>query len=366
MTRLLIDARLGWGSGIGRFVANVVPRVAAKLPNTDMTLRVHHTDGARVREAVALHANLAVQESDVRPFTLSEQRVIPRASHSHDLTWFTNYFVPLGFGEPFIANVHDLLHQEPELFATNPLKRRLSHLAFRHVARNARGVFYLSRSTKRAFEQRYGAPRNPCVVGCGIDHDGWPLFDPMDPPVKVPRLLIVAAAKQHKNFRIALDAFARATIPSHWRLTIVTPDDKLRSSIDLGGLASVSAKIEFEQGLSNSALSELYAKTAVVLMPSRYEGFGLPLAEGLQAGAQCIASTASALVEVGQGARVTYVDPDDLEGWITAIEAECRRFDTGQVSDIERAANMHHALQYRWDDVAERTAFVINRVISRI
>ena len=256
MKRLLIDARLGWGSGIGRFVANVVPRVAAKLPDVTMTLRVHQTDGPRVHEAVALHDNLTVQESDIRPFTLSEQRVIPRASRGYDLTWFTNYFVPLGFREPFVANVHDLLHQEPQLFATDPMKRMLSYLAFRHVARNARAAFYLSRFTRRSFEQRFGNPCNPCVVGCGIDHDGWRWFDPVKPPQKEPRLLIVAAAKQHKNFRIALDAFARATIPPHWRLTIVTPDDELRSSIDLGSLASVSAKIEFEQGLSNSALSE--------------------------------------------------------------------------------------------------------------
>lgn len=361
----MIDARVGWGSGIGRVVANTVPRVGRLLPDVRFTLRTMAADADRAERAVAGLPNIAVEPLDVAPFSLAEQRIVPGASRGYDLTWFTNYFVPLGFRAPFVANVHDMLHQERALFPASPVKRTLSHLAFRHVGQRALGVFYLSRFTQREFERRYGTPQRPVVVSCGIDHDGWALFPPDSPPPKQPRLLVVAAAKLHKNFAIAIDAFSRARIADRWRMTIITPNDKLRSSINLPGMAAAGDRIEFAQGLSNDALRALYGETAIVLVPSYYEGFGLPLAEGLQAGAQCIASTAAALVEVGQGARLTFIDPDDRDGWVKAIEDECARFDAGGVSADERSANSRHALQYCWDKVAQRVASTIGDVIAR-
>jgi hypothetical protein len=112
-------------------------------------------------------------------------------------------------------------------------------------------------------------------------------------------------------------------------------------------------------------LRQVFADTAILLMPSLYEGFGLPLAEGLQAGAQCISSTASSLVELGQGARITFVDAMDLEGWTAAIEAECGRFDAGRVSRAETSANMQHALLFTWDDVAQRAAHLLETVLKQ-
>lgn len=347
-------------------VANTVPRVAQILPEIQFTLRTTSSDSQRATAAMRSLPNITIETLDIAPFSLEEQFHIPRASTGHELTWFTNYCVPLGFRAPFVANVHDMLHQERTLFPAGAAKRTLSHLAFRHVGRRALGVFYLSRFTQREFERRYGVPRNPSVVSCGIDHDGWELFPPATPPVKHPRLLVVAAAKFHKNFRIAIDAFLRADIGEHWRMTIITPDDKLRSSIELSEMAAAGSRVDFAQGLSNDALRTLYGETAIVLIPSFYEGFGLPLAEGLQAGAQCIASTASALVEVGQGAQLTFVDPEDLGGWVKAIEDECARFDHGEVPDAERTANMQLAAGYSWDSVAGRTAEIIKRVISTL
>lgn len=359
---ILIDARLGWGSGIGRFVANTVPRVVDLMPHARFDIAVLSGDAPRAAAIAAARANLTVREIDAAPFSLAEQRVLPGVARDYDLTWFTNYFVPLLVRSRFVANVHDMIHQEPALFPANAVKRHLSHRAFGHVAARASGVFYLSRFTQRAFEGRYGRPQRPQVVSCGVDHDDWEVFDPDAPPPKKRQLLIVAAAKQHKNSAMAINAFKRARIEDGWTLKIITPNDKLRSSIDLSGAAGTADRVSFAQGLSNQALRTLYGETAIVLNPSCYEGFGLSLVEGLQAGAQCIASTAAALVEVGLGSDVTYVPPDDLEGWTFAIERECARFDAGDVLPTTVTANMRHALQYRWKSVAERTVEVLNDV----
>ena len=364
MTSILIDARLGWGSGIGRYVANNVPLVAQRMPDVTFDLLVGEDDRAAAQKVASLASNVRPVISPLRAFSLAEQLRLPGLASGYDLTWFTNYWVPLAFRAPFVVAVHDMIHLEPNLFPASPAKRLLSQLTFRHVAARAKGIGFGSRFTQREFERRFDTRARSIVTGYGIDHAGYELFDPAQQPDKKSHLLIVAAAKKHKNFKIAIEAFADAKIASHWQLTIITPNDNLRSSIDLEGMSMAARNVVFKQGVSNSELRTIYGETAILLMPSLYEGFGLPLAEGLQAGAVCIASTAQSLVELGQGAEVTFVNSNDLQGWVQAIETECARFDAGQVSPAARAANMRHSMKFNWAGVADRTAEMLTDVLS--
>lgn len=363
MTSILVDARLSWASGIGRYVANTLPLVAADMPEIAFDLLVTHDNVERARGSCAGVPNIAVTSTDMEAFTLAEQWRVRPYARRHDLTWFTNYWVPLSFRAPFVVAVHDMLHQEPALFPASFAKRVLSRRTFAHVARHASAVMYGSRFTQREFERRFGVPRASAVTSYGIDHRGWRLFDAGNPPVKARHLLLVAAPKQHKNFEIAVQAFVRSQLAPGWTLTLILPQKDLRSSIDVAALVRENGSIEVRTALSNDELRAVYEESAILLMPSFYEGFGLPLAEGLQAGALCISSTAESLVELAQGASVTWVNPRDLEGWVMAIEDACSRWDAGNVDRGMLADNMRHAASFRWRDVAERTSAVIDRVL---
>lgn len=363
MTSILVDARLSWASGIGRYVANTVPLVAADMPQIAFELLVTHEYVERARTACAAVGNVTVTATDMEAFTLAEQWRMRAYAKGHDLTWFTNYWVPLSFRAPFIVAVHDMLHLEPALFTASFVKHKLSRLTFAHVAKRAEGVLFGSRFTQREFERRFGAARDSVVAGYGIDHQGWHLFDPEAPPAKGRRIVLVAAPKAHKNFEIAIQAFVRAALPPGWTLTLILPQKNLRSSIDVEALVRTNHNIEARTAVSNDELHTIYADSAILLMPSFYEGFGLPLAEGLQAGALCISSTAESLIELGQGANVSWVNPRDLVGWTMAIEDACRRWDSGTVDTKTLADNMRHAASFRWRGVAERTSTAIDRIL---
>ena len=362
--RILIDARLGWGSGIGRYVTNTVPLVAGLLPYVKFDLLVGADDLASANAVAARAPNVHPIVSPLRAFSLGEQLHFPGVAKGYDLVWFTNYWVPLAFRGRYYAMVHDMLHLECNLFPASLPKRVLSYLTFRHVAKSAAAISFLSRFSQREFERRFETKAQMAVASCGMDHADWQMFDPQHPPQKERRLLVVAAAKKHKNFRIAVDAFLHAKIPPEWRLTIVTPHDKLRSSIDLHAFVESASRVDFRQGLTNAELRDLYGSTAILLMPSLYEGFGLPLAEGLQAGAICISSTAASLVEVGQGADITYCNANDLQGWIAAIETECSRSDSGEIDHIITSKNMRHASKFAWAEVAQKISKLITGVLD--
>lgn len=366
MTSILVDARLGWGSGIGRYVANTVPLVGQRMPDVHFDILITGGDSVVAEALTQLAPNLRAVVSPLRAFSIAEQRRLPRMAQGYDLTWFTNYWVPLAFRSPFVVAVHDMIHLEPALFPASRVKRKLSQLTFRHVAAHAQGIGFGSRFTQREFERRFATAAQVSVTGYGIDHAGYALFDPEHIPEKKPHLLIVAAAKKHKNFRIAIEAFSKADVAAHWQLTIITPNDSLRSSIDLEAMSLTARNVVFKQGVSNAELRTIYGETAILLMPSLYEGFGLPLAEGLQAGAGCIASTAPSLVELGQGADVTFVNGNDLAGWVQAIETECARFDAGTVNPAAIAANMRHVMKFNWAGVADRTADMLTDALSAV
>jgi glycosyltransferase involved in cell wall biosynthesis len=69
----------------------------------------------------------------------------------------------------------------------------------------------------------------------------------------------------------------------------------------------------------DARLERLYADCAFSVMPSVYEGFGLPVIESFAHGRPVIASTGGALPEVVNGLSPC-LDPDDREGWTALVE----------------------------------------------
>jgi glycosyltransferase involved in cell wall biosynthesis len=74
----------------------------------------------------------------------------------------------------------------------------------------------------------------------------------------------------------------------------------------------LNGKVKLTGFVSNAALVELYQKARCLFFPSLYEGFGLPLLEGLACGLPAACSNTSSLPEVG-GGLANYFDPYNVE-----------------------------------------------------
>ena len=74
----------------------------------------------------------------------------------------------------------------------------------------------------------------------------------------------------------------------------------------------LSGKVQFTGFVEDAALPALYQKARCLFFPSLYEGFGLPVLEGLACGLPVASSNTSALPEVG-GELVTYFDPYNID-----------------------------------------------------
>ena len=113
--------------------------------------------------------------------------------------------------------------------------------------------------------------------------------------------------------------------------------------------------------LSDPELATFYAGAIAVLVPSRYEGFGLPALEAMACGAPVIAADAGAHREIlGQAGLL--ISPDSPEEW---KEAARRVFRDDLLRAQLKDRGEDRSSRFTWDDCAQQTIEVYRRALSR-
>ncbi len=150
----------------------------------------------------------------------------------------------------------------------------------------------------------------------------------------VPYLLYPAITYPHKNHRILLEAFARLRGDAGGSVLVLTggaagAEAEVAERIDGLGLTE---RVWRTGRVTQARLDALYAGASAVVVPSRYEGFGLPALEAMQRGCPVAVARAGSLPEVV--GEESLVDPDDVTAWTDAMQALL------SMSDAERSARV--------------------------
>jgi glycosyltransferase involved in cell wall biosynthesis len=122
------------------------------------------------------------------------------------------------------------------------------------------------------------------------------------------------------------------------------------------GLADAITHIS---GLARAELAEVYRRSAVVVIPSEAEGFGLPMIEALACGAAVVASDIPALREAG-GPAAVYMPVGDVGAWAEAVAKVL----TDPAAAPPRAGRQAWASRFSWAAHAETIARAYHRLLQ--
>ena len=170
--------------------------------------------------------------------------------------------------------------------------------------------------------------------------------------------LVVGDPSPRKNLAMLLDIWDDVSRETGLVLVAVGPEG-WRSRTTRARLDALrdSGKVVWAGRVPDEQLRWCYDQAHMVLIPSREEGFGLPVVEALALGAPVIASTDPALVEVGAGLP-RHVAADDAAGWARAIV---------DVAGRPRGARPPGSVPFpTWDECAAGTVDAYRLAISRV
>jgi glycosyltransferase involved in cell wall biosynthesis len=248
--------------------------------------------------------------------------------------------LPLGLRIPAVVTIHDLsFERDPALMG------RLDRLVFKAVvpraARRAARVLAVSERTRRDVRELYGVPDERIVVTPnGVD----PVFTPGN-GTPGDYLLFVGAIQERKGPLVAVETAARLGRT----LVVVGPEKEPQLARELERRGA-----DLRGWVEKPELAELYRRAAAVLVPSRFEGFGLPVVEAMACGAPVVATPEPALREVAGDAAV-FAEPDAFPAAVERALAERERL---------RAAGLERVRAFSWAETARRTAQVYREVLA--
>ena len=275
-------------------------------------------------------------------------------------------------GMPLVTTIHHPITRDRDIALANEphpgmrllIRRWHNFLRMqKKVAGQLRHIITVSEASKRDIVEAFATnPANIHVLYNGVDCNE---FRPLVQITREPfRIITTASADQPlKGTQHLLPALARIkrTMPQI-QLTFIGKPRPGGITEQLINELQLQDNIEFVHGITGEEINRLYARANVAIVPSEYEGFGLPAAEAMASGIPLISSDGGALPEVvGEaGVIVPAGDPSAIADALAMLlkDPQKRR----QLSKAGRERMLNH---FDWQVVARRLTDYYMQVIAR-
>lgn len=305
---------------------------------------------------------------------LLEQTWLPLACIGNrlDCLWSPGYTAPFWAPCPQAVTIPDLQYKsQPEDMSR--LERYTLDTLVRMACKRSSVIFTISAFSKNeVVKYRFAPAEKIHAVLLGVD----PTFGKIASneerrrilsaylPVVTPYILCVAHTYPHKNINLLIDAFHQLEDEIPHNLVIVGKprrgEDVVAQSVR--NLNNPSRLYRFKDGLPYEVLQIFYQGADIFVLPSAYEGFGLPVIEAMMAGVPVVSTRAGSLPEVG-GAYVSYAETIAAADIAEEIRRVTNFSGAERKKRIEQARNW--AADFTWSRSAKELYAVCRKVCRK-
>lgn len=359
-------------SGVGTYTNNLLEHLG-QLPKTEILLLAHYiAHGMRLDD----RSVSSIVDSANRNFRLNKtfwmQAVLPwnLLGLRTDICHFTNGVASFWTPCPTVVTIHDMTlwkfpqyHYHRRLLAMRPF--------ITLAARRAAAIIAVSQATKLDVIRTFGVDESRVHV---IHEAPAPQFRPLSSmeilePVRRRYnltgrfVLYVGTIEPRKNLVRLLEAFAHLRNADNLRHTLVLvgdrgwKDDAVFAAVER---LALDGAVRFLGYVPIDDLVVLYNLADVLVFPSLYEGFGLPVVEAMACGTPVITSPNGSLKEVA-GTAAEYVNPMDIESIAEGLRGVLQ--DQSRREEL-RSRGLAHVAGFSWDTAARQTLRLYEKTIS--
>jgi glycosyltransferase involved in cell wall biosynthesis len=285
--------------------------------------------------------------------------------------WFCPliYALPLDAPVPIVTTIPDLQHEYyPDFFTSDELALRA--MGYPHSCRVATATIGISQHVADELVRLYDIPPER-VFATPLALDQSYQLSPPDIDLLLNRtrlkfrldndfIFYPANGWRHKNHEILIEALhlARQRAP-HLRLVLTGCEldviDRLRPLIRRHRLQGAVRHLGY---VTRDDVAGLYAACKLLVFPSLFEGFGLPLLEAMHFGTPIACSNVGSLPEVG-GDAVLFFDPHKADEVASAIT---RGIEDDQLRARLIAAGREQVLRFSYTRTAQLTLAVFEKI----
>ena len=355
--QLLLFDRL---EGIGRFAYETLWRMCSNHPEHDFLFISDRPTDARWNFPNNVHwISTRLPSRHPLLWYLRFHWEIPRMLKKYGADVFLSpdgWSVPSAL--PKLVVLHDLNFLEaPENI---PL---LTRLYFKHFfpiyARQAQVLVTVSQFSAQDIQQRLGIPASKVSVvynAAGTDFN--PLEESKINQIRAqfnqgkPYLVFVGAQLPRKNIPRLLQALDAIWSENPQAPNLLLVGEPMWSGTELNSVVKTmknSTKLNFTGRLQRPQVAEVIGAADGLLLPSLFEGFGIPVLEAMACGVPVLTSNSTSLPEVAADAAVL-VNPTDVQHIKQGIEQLLYNQELRQQS-IEKGLN--RSAQFSWEQSAE-------------
>jgi glycosyltransferase involved in cell wall biosynthesis len=366
--RIAIDARLSYyvQGGITQYTLNLIRALAAIDRENEYLVFQRRPD----QRTIASQQNFrrvslrAPTHHPLEQYVLGAELAL---QGKLDIIHCTDFIPPFYYRRPSVITVHDLAF----LLYPHFLTRRSANYygLIDRAVRHAAHIIAVSQSTKQDLVRLTGTPEHKITV---IYEAAEPIYFPIHDQGVLAQIhakyhlpeqfiLFVGTIEPRKNLPTLLRAFRDLIAGYKTQADLVIVGKKgwlYEETYQLVSDLGIADRVHFLGRVPTADLPHLYSASQMLVLPSYYEGFGLPPLEAMACGVPVVVSDTPAMVEVVGDAGLR-ISPEDVEGLTVAMW----RLLTDDTLRAERVAKgLTRVRCFSWERAARETLAVYQKV----
>ncbi len=279
-----------------------------------------------------------------------------------DVVFTPTHYAPRFSPIPIVISIMDLSYiYYPELFKKSDLFQLKNWTAY--SVKKAKKILTISNASKNDIIKTYGIASDKVIVTYpGVSSSKSESFSNGMNKLSIEGkyILFVGTLQPRKNIERLVEAFSIiAQKQKDLRLVIVGKKGWLYDSILAAPKAfGIEDRVLFLDFVRNEELIWLYQHAVCFVLPSLYEGFGLPVLEAMKYGCPVITSNVSSLPEAG-GDAALYVNPENTQD----IKEKILLFlENDKLRNEHIEKGYQQVKKFSWKKTAQKTLEVLQEV----